>query len=291
MTYRFELQDASLTEALRRIVRQEIAPVLDHLQEDNLAPPVVHDIRKRVKKLRGLLRLVRHGMRDVQAAENVILRDAAQALSGSRDAAVRLATFDRLMAGDSAPAVLALRAHLVAEAAMPAPPPPDLRQVFADLSHRAATWDLHGSDRRILADGLADTRARARAAMRTARESGSDEALHDWRKRAKDHWYQARLFTAVWPEVMRPIIAEADRLGEALGDHHDLAVLVDHLQALPDDVARPEARQAVTALARDAQQAIEATTFPLGARLFAGDPEEMADLWLKWWKIWRAQLG
>lgn len=291
MTYRFELQDASLTEALRRIVRQEITPVLGHLQQDDLAPPVVHDIRKRVKKLRALLRLVRHGMRDVQAAENVILRAAGQALSGSRDAAVRLATFDRLMAGDSDPAILALRAHLVAEAAMPAPPPPDLRQIFADLADRAADWQLQGSDRRILADGLADTRARARSAMRAARESGSNEALHDWRKRAKDHWYQARLFTAIWPETMKPLIVEADRLGEALGDHHDLAVLAEHLAALPPDVARPDARQAVSALARDAQQAIEATAFPLGARLFAGDPEEMADLWLKWWKIWRAQLG
>lgn len=120
MTYRFELQDASLTEAMRRIVRQEITPILGHLQEDHLAPTVVHDIRKRVKKLRALLRLVRPGMRDVQAAENVILRDAGQALSGSRDAAVRLATFDRLISGNSDSAILALRAHLVAEAAMPA---------------------------------------------------------------------------------------------------------------------------------------------------------------------------
>jgi len=31
--------------------------------------------------------------------------------------------------------------------------------------------------------------------------------------------------------------------------------------------------------------------FPLGARLFAGEPEEIADLWVKWWKVWRAQLG
>lgn len=291
MTYRFELQDASLTEALRRIARQEIRPVLDQLQADDLAPATVHDIRKRVKKLRALLRLLRHGMRDVQAAENVILRDAGQALSGQRDAAVRLATFDRLVADGADTAVLALRAHLVAEAAMPVPPPPDLRRVFADLAQRAAGWELHGPDRRILAEGLADTRDRARAAMRAARESGSDEALHDWRKRAKDHWYQSRLLAAIWPEMMKPLGTEAGRLGEALGDHHDLAVLAEHLAALPDDVARPEVRQAITALARDAQQAIEATAFPLGARIFAGDPEDMADLWLKWWKIWRAQIG
>lgn len=291
MTYRFELRDASLTEALRRIAREELAPIASHLGQRDLAPGTVHDIRKRVKKTRALLRLVRQGMRDVQAGENVILRDAARALAGQRDGAVRLATFDRLMAGETGAATLALRAHLAAEAAMPAPPPPDLHAVFADLALRLESWQVEGGERRILAAGLAETRARAREAMRTARDAPTDEALHDWRKRAKDHWYQARLFAPVWPEMMRPVVTEADRLGEALGDHHDLAVLLAHVAALPADVARPEAREALAAAVRDAQTAIESSAFALGARLFAGNPEEMADLWLKWWKIWRAQIG
>ena len=53
----------------------------------------------------------------------------------------------------------------------------------------------------------------------------------------------------------------------------------------------PEARELLAAAVRDAQTAIESSAFALGARLFAGNPEEMADLWLKWWKIWRAQIG
>lgn len=291
MSYRFDLRDASLTEALHRIAAADVARIRRHLADPDLEADAVHDLRKSVKKLRALLRLVRHGMPDVQPAENVILRDAARLLSGRRDAAVRLATYDRLIGADPAPALLALRAHLVAEAAMPAAAPPDLHSLFDALAQRIEGWTLAGSDRRILAEGLADTRARARRAMRDARENPQDEVLHDWRKRAKDHWYQARLFTPVWPEVMRPIVAEADRLGEALGDHHDLGVLSSHISALPEDVVRSDARDLITARARDAQMAIEATAFPLGARLFAGDPEEMADLWLKWWKVWRAQVA
>ena len=53
----------------------------------------------------------------------------------------------------------------------------------------------------------------------------------------------------------------------------------------------PEAADLLTARIQDAQTGIEAMAFPLGARLFAGEPEEIADLWVKWWKVWRAQLG
>ena len=135
----------------------------------NVKKPQQIPRREPMKKLRALLRLVRHGMPDVQPAENVILRDAARLLSGRRDAAVRLATYDRLIGADPAPALLALRAHLVAEAAMPAAAPPDLHSLFDALAQRIEGWTLAGSDRRILAEGLADTRARARRGARSPR--------------------------------------------------------------------------------------------------------------------------
>lgn len=291
MPYRFDLRDASLSEALRRIAGEEIASMQARLGAGSLEPGDVHGLRKSFKKLRALLRLVRHGLPEIQPAENVVLRDAARSLSGQRDAAVRIAALDRLMPGASDPALLALRAHLVAEAAMPAPPPPDLRDLLAGLALRVNEWELQGQDRRILAEGLSETRSRARRAMRAARDNPDDEVLHDWRKRAKDHWYQARLFLPVWPDVMRPIVTEADRLGEALGDHHDLAMLQAHLDALPDSILPADTRTLLADRSREARQAIEATAFPLGARLFAGDPEEMADLWIKWWKIWLSQIG
>jgi len=132
---------------------------------------------------------------------------------------------------------------------------------------------------------------RARTAMRTARDDRSDEALHDWRKRSKDLWYQTRLLTPVWPEVMKPLAMEADILGKTLGHHHDLADLAAHLAGLEEDVLRPPLRETLMARILEAQTALETRAFPLGARLLAGDPEEVAEQWVKWWKIWRAQLG
>ncbi|MDR0807910.1 MAG: CHAD domain-containing protein [Gemmobacter sp.] len=296
ISYRFDLADTSLTESLRRIALAEIAPVRHRLSESGaLDPGTVHDIRKRMKRLRALLRLLRSGLPRIWPAENMVLREAARGLSEARDGATRLASFDRIAHTEASPALGALRAQFVAEAALQAGPPDDLGGVLEGLALRIEGWQVRGADRHVLEDGLARTRARTRAAMRAARDhvgaGARAEALHDWRKRAKDFWYQARLFQPAWPEAMKPIVAEAGRLGELLGDHHDLAVLTAHVAALPESDIHPEARVTIAERSSEAMLALEAEAFPLGARLFAGDPEEMASLWVKWWRLWRAQVA
>ncbi len=300
-TYRFDLRDAALSEALRRIAGAETAAILRLLTETEAEGETGPDaaailgLRKRCKKIRALLRLLSAGLPKVQPAENALLRETAGGLAARREAAARLVTFDQIAAGETEPALLVLRAHLATEAALlPTATALDgdsLRNTFAALALRIEGWELRGPDRRVLAEGLAETRMRARSAMRTARDAPSDEALHDWRKRAKDLWYQTRLLTPVWPEVMKPLAMEADILGKTLGHHHDLADLATHLAGLEEDVLRPPLRETLMARILEAQTALETRAFPMGARLLAGDPEEVAEQWVKWWKIWRAQLG
>lgn len=293
-TYRFELRDASLSEALRRIAGAETAAILHLLTDDTPEAAAILGLRKRCKKIRALLRLMSAGLPKVQPAENALLRETAGGLASRREAAARLATFDQIAAGETEPALLTLRAHLATEALLPEDEMANadsLRNTFAALALRIEGWELRGPDRRVLAEGLAETRMRARTAMRTARDARSDEALHDWRKRAKDLWYQTRLLAPVWPEVMKPLASEADLLGKTLGHHHDLADLAAHLAGLEEDVLRAPLRETLMARILEAQTALETRAFPLGARLLAGDPEEVAEQWVKWWKIWRAQLG
>lgn len=285
MSYAFARTDADLETALRRIALSELDGAIARLTAPGaLEAGAVHDIRKRVKKLRALIRLVRSGFA-AYAAENAALRDAGQALSGTRDAAVRLATFDSL-ATDAPAEMLRLRAPLQDAAAFAtAPPPADLPGRFHDLRERAQDWSLNGRDSRILAEGLAVARGRAVLAMRKAARHPEVEVFHDWRKRAKDHWYHARLLTPIWPAVMKPVTMEADALGEALGNHHDLAVLYQHCATLPE--ASRDGLAALQERVSAAQATIEAQAFDLGHRLFAGDPDEMAALWLDWRKVWR----
>jgi CHAD domain-containing protein len=292
MGYRFDRGDGDLGSTLRRIAGEELDAALARLTA--AGPPAataVHEVRKHVKKLRALLRLVRPGFVGFRD-ETSVLRDAGRSLSGLRDAEVRLATFDRLTARDRPAHLADLRARLAAErdAAVAVPAATDTAAAaLAAQRDRVRGWTLRGRDRALLIAGLADSRARACESMAEAQASRDIAALHDWRKRVKDGWYQARLLQPVWPAVMSPLADQAGLLAEDLGDHHDLAVLAGHLAALPAaDPLAPAAAEAAD-LARAAMAVLEARIFPLGATLLAGKPEAVARLWAGWWQVWRAQ--
>lgn len=286
MAYAFDLSDTTLSASLRRIFQEELGAALARLDRID-QPEAVHGIRKNLKKTRALLRMVRGGLH-AQPALNIALREIGLALSARRDAQVRVSTLDRLFP-DTPEALRPLRSALQSGATSPAEVPhSDLRDRLAALLDRARDLNLSGKDDRILREGLAVTRARAHRAARAAHAAPDiAERVHDWRKRAKDHWYQSRLFAPCWPELFRPIVASADRLGEILGDHHDLSVLAAHVAGLPDATVPDLARHLLDARLRDAQTRIEAEAHPLSARLFAGDPDEVAALWVDWRRVWR----
>jgi hypothetical protein len=96
MGYRFRRDDASVEAGVRRIADEQLGKAVAALGGEALHEGV-HDARKRVKKLRGLLRLVRPGFKGY-AEENRTLRDAARTLSGLRDHAAMIETLDRLAA-------------------------------------------------------------------------------------------------------------------------------------------------------------------------------------------------
>jgi len=98
MAYRFKHGDKSVPQALKRIAREQIDKALGEIDDDQRdAAETVHQLRKRCKKLRGLIRLVRPSFKDY-APENATFHDAAGALSDLHDARVLLATYDRSMA-------------------------------------------------------------------------------------------------------------------------------------------------------------------------------------------------
>ena len=288
MAYRFSPDDPSLQQALRRIADEELRAALAVLDDTGLPPQAVHDVRKRAKKLRGLLRLLQGSFPD-HARENAALRDAGRLLALRRDAEVRLATLDWLFP-DTPQALMPLCRLL--EQDRDAPPAPshhaEAVEILRALHSRVRGWTLTGKDHRVLVKGLARTRRRAAQAMEDAAQSPGFDAIHDWRKRAKDFWYQTRLLAPIWPEMMVPLTKSAENLTEALGVHHDIAVLQARL---PPDLLSGKAVALFNRRARAAQHDIEARVFPEGNRLFAGDPEAMAQLWGRWWLLWRDQAA
>jgi CHAD domain-containing protein len=265
-------EDEPLPEGIRRVARGRIDHAIDELRgkTDSTPEEAVHEARKDMKKLRALLRLARGELgRDTFARENTCFRDAARELSGARDADVMLQTLGAL---ELPPGVGAeLRAAIKAErrrdgAADRAGAARDALAILKEARKRIDGWPLERDSFEAVAAALEHSYRRGRRDFEAARAEPSAEALHEWRKRAKEHWYHHTLLHSLWPAVMAAAGDEAHVLSDHLGDDHDLVVLAgwvsEHADASPAFLEAVECRRAQ--LQQDA--------FALGARVYAEKP-------------------
>lgn len=295
MAYKFRRKDRPVKTGIRRIALEQIDTALAEIDDPQIPlEEKVHSLRKHAKKLRGLLRLMRPGFADY-AAENTAIRDAANALSGLRDSGVMVEAYDKLMAARPPPETYtALRAWLTTwrDAASATPDREQalaaFRAMLLALRERVAGWQIRGKGFRALKPSLTKTLERARAAMAEVEATPSDSAIHEWRKRVKDHWYHARLLSPIRPGKMKGHARMARDLGEALGDHHDLSVLRHHVEQAPDLPLGPAERDRFLALAAQRQQALLDHALSSGHALFDRPARPLSRKWSKWWKRWRA---
>ena len=71
------------------------------------------------------------------------------------------------------------------------------REAILAAGARARNWQLDDDGFEAISGGLCKSYRRARKALTEAQKTGSPEALHEWRKRAKYHWYHSRLLRPI----------------------------------------------------------------------------------------------
>jgi CYTH domain-containing protein len=109
-----------------------------------------------------------------------------------------------------------------------------------------------------------------------ARRSPTDERMHDWRKAVKNLWYQLRLLRLSAPSMLSTLVDSLDDVAEALGDDHDLAVLIEKLSADPDSFGGATSVERAVDLARSQQADLRRRAFRLGATVYAELPSGFA---------------
>jgi CHAD domain-containing protein len=300
---------------LRRVAKALVADAVAQLDDPGVpADEAVHEARKDMKKLRGLLRLVRHAAPALYRAENKAFRDAAAHLSDVRDADVALETFDLVLqraqpdskpGADFAPAATPPR--LLDEAEPTALD--ELRATLAefrdetrqgaddvntrvegfrarllDARERIPDWQLPATKDpehhfALLGPGLQKTYKRGRKAMAKAYEDPSVESFHEWRKRTKYLGYHLRLLRPGWPSLLKAQQKEVKQLQSLLGDDHDLAVLGEILTDLfKDKPTASGAYEAQLALQREMHrqsQLLRRHARRLGELLYAERPKAL----------------
>lgn len=282
MAYRLD-PSMSTRDEVRRVADERLGEAIVLLDELRGSSPAeiedaVHEVRKRCKETRGLARLVRPALGDDFARLNHTVRDAANELSSIRDAHALLGTFDDLRetTGRSEDPMLDLvrsRQAASADAATRAINAgdrriKDARQLLVEARSQVRDWEIPDGFE-PLGEGLAHTYRRGHRAMKRTRRRPTDDRMHEWRKAVKNLWYQVRLLRAASPSLLGPLSHRLDDLAEALGDDHDLAVLIQRLELEPDRFGGDAAAGEAVRLAREAQEDLRARAFRLGATIYA----------------------
>ena len=231
----------------------------------------VHQTRKSIKRLRACTRLLRDlpvggNVKRSALALNTLLRDAAHALEGSREAAVALDTFKRLKRPLDIRAAdwraLGQRLRQLAQARQK--PSPRALLTAGKLLEQARTLIAALPEKKLkptdLHRGLRKSCKCARQAFRRSIAADA-EALHEWRKRAKRLEAIQTLLDPLLDEHAVDAKALAE-LTDLLGLHHDLHMLPQ----LPG-LSKPQREWLVSATHAPAV-ALERRVRQRGARLF-----------------------
>lgn len=290
LTFAFRPDDRSSEKAARRIAGELLETSRLILADASLPrAKLVHELRKNVKKTRAVLRLVRPAFRDFEQ-QNASLREAARLIAPLRDADALALTFDRATARTDLPLaqITALRDRLAPPSGEEIRPEERLeahRQALAAVEAGIPDWNIRHKGFDSFTGGLERSWDACRRTMRKARDKADADALHLFRKKVKDHWYHARLLSPIWPDMMAAHVTACDRLGKALGQARDLAILVDALGR--ESFSGDDAATAVASAAREEEEKLLAKSWRSGARLFAEPSPALARRWRSWWDIWR----
>jgi CHAD domain-containing protein len=250
----------------------------------------------------------------VSAREHAILRDAGRRLAGARDAEVMVSTLEALLKRHPRKlarraGVSRLRGRLLAEreqATMRLLGDHAVRaQVLSDLRGaraRMAAWTPAARDGiQPLEPALKRLYSRGRRRYLRASQGRGDRvaAMHRWRKSVKDLRYAAealghsdpaadsrtaaaaarvmarrRTSARAAPDLIPKLARRADRLGEMLGEEHDLVVLAERVRAEGHGCGRGT-RRALLKLIGRRRKRLRRRALRDGARLYGRRPKKL----------------
>lgn len=293
------LESEPVGDGIRRIVLARVDNALAELRGDTESTPAeaIHEARKDMKKIRSAIRLVRDALGDdLYRRENQHYRDIGRELSGLRDAEVLVETLDALAerfgpAQDERYAGLRGRFQQELEARREdGSQEREMASAAAALvagRGRVETWPLEGDGWELIAPGIHRSYRRGRKRLREVEQRASDETLHEWRKRAKDLWYQLRLIQEAEPELIGTLAAQAHDLSDHLGDDHDLVLLREQAQRRSEDFGEAGDQRLLLELIDQRRGELQFAASSLGERIYSEKPKKFVKRLGRRWKLWR----
>lgn len=283
MSYKLEKQE-SLPKTVQRVAIEEIDASLESMKTMNVHE-AVHDVRKRLKKLRALARLVRDEMGEKDYKEiNIYFRDLGRDLSPIRDLTAHIETIEALRAryGDHLYALFFNTVIKEIEKERDEMEAKLKEQEFFSkyvveklqkAQKSVKKWPVKSKDLQVGLPGVERVYKRGYKAMHRSAESPEDKIYHEWRKRVKYLWYHYRLLEDLWPGLFSTLQSEVHDLADLLGNDHDLVVLNEKLKSGDLELKENKQKEVLEALSQEYSDDLRQRSQALGQLIFAEKPK------------------
>ncbi len=296
-----ELQtDETLPDGVRRIARALVDSGLETVRHEKDPEVAIHELRKRCKESRALLRLVRDEIGNaVYRRENAFFRDLAKPYSDRRDRWVFIECLEGPLMPGSATAddpvrqiLETARTNIMAYHCRNISPgrPEGFEEVEANLIEarkRIEGWPIEGNEFRTVRKSLRRVYRRGYDDMLAAKEDPDPEKLHEWRKRVKYLWYHLGFLRPIWAHVVEALADEQHEMSTLLGEDHDIAELRHFLSENPELAGGPDASHAIEGLCASKHESFLQKIWPLGEKLYLETPDVWVDRIGGYWEVSR----
>ncbi|HEY5889968.1 MAG TPA: CHAD domain-containing protein [Acidimicrobiia bacterium] len=293
---------------LKRLTTNELANAASRFYDGEEAfATAVHGARKSTKRVRAVLRLVRSDLgKKVYAYEYNEMRAVSRRIASVRDSFVAVEcidTLDRLYGHLLADGMLEetrqnldLKRRNVELRAMEDPELVlSVVETFERAHGRYANWPIDQSSRPVYGSGVRDEFAAIRPGLKQSYRRGRNRMVraysdptvvkfHEWRRSVKYLRHQMEILTPLWPEVVVGMAVTLERVGEILGQDHDLAMLTQRLAADPSLCPDPALRSLILAIANQRRSDLQTAARILGRRVFAERPDAITGRYEVYWE-------
>jgi CHAD domain-containing protein len=302
MAYRIKRKER-VGSAIRRILREQLRRAIELARDrDRVQDERVHDVRTRLKRSRAALELIgghaRKARRTASRTERR-LRNRGRRLARPRDVVVQAHTF-RIVGTRLSPELPAGLLERMRDVSEQMRRKLDERSVEKELRRTAkALRKLRRRlrklpvkrGRRAIGKGITETYREARRALAAVREDPTPERFHDWRKRVKVLSNQLKIVGPAVPELATRYLDKVEKLGEILGQVHDLDCAAATAERHPRWFGSEGECEAVRGVVAEHRVVLEREAFALAAGLFAGRPRDVRELVETGWETWRRRAA
>jgi CHAD domain-containing protein len=289
-------KNLSIEESIRAIGEELVNEAVEECSSTQLSNhEIIHESRKRCKRLRGLVRIVRPEIGFIYQEENIFFRDLARKLSLTRDQHASTETLRKLQKRFKNKSLhrdidfLISKIELSEDITESNKLIKDFEKEISESFSRIKNWKVNTKGFDAIEGGLRKTYIRGRLAMREAFISPTSENYHEWRKRAKYHYYHLELLTPIWGKIMKAYTNEAHGLSELLGYDHDLCLLYENLNAsdMPgvDEIINGKILEAIS----KEQSKLRNIISILGKKIYSEKPDVLLNRIGRWWSIWEKE--